>query len=239
MNDQAPHPWLAIVSAVRLPPPVVRVIARSLIAVAVTAAPVAAQVKAKVLTPPRAADSTSRAPTVSRPPATSATTAGTPAPAPAARPAPIIPQSPVLDSIREVVFHSLLERDRTGFATLASAFCLGLSTDTFKKASSTTDRADPAEAMVRRLYSARTPARRASTCTFAPNAAAARPVSGRALLYSVGAIDLSSSDRAEAAAAYNYDGYSAGGYTFTVERADSGWVVKQWRMEWTSKPGTP
>jgi hypothetical protein len=64
-------------------------------------------------------------------------------------------------------------------------------------------------------------------------------VAGRALLYSVGAIDLSASDRAEAAAAYSYDGYSAGGYTFSVERADSGWVVKQWRMEWTTRSSTP
>ena len=58
---------------------------------------------------------------------------------------------------------------------------------------------------------------------------------GRALLYTVGAIDLSD-DRAEAAAAYNYDGYGAGGFTFSVERSDSGWVVKQWRQEWTAKP---
>ena len=46
----------------------------------------------------------------------------------------------------------------------------------------------------------------------------------------------SSDGRAEAAAAYNYDGYSAGGFTFTVERTDSAWVVKQWRMELTGKP---
>jgi hypothetical protein len=59
------------------------------------------------------------------------------------------------------------------------------------------------------------------------------------LLYSVGAIDLSSGDRAEAAAGYNYDGYSAGGFTFTVERTDSGWVVKQWRSEWTARSNTP
>ena len=64
-------------------------------------------------------------------------------------------------------------------------------------------------------------------------------VAGRALLYSVGAIDLSAGDRAEAAAGYNYDGYSSAGYTFSVERSDSGWVVKQWRMEWTSKSPAP
>jgi len=90
--------------------------------------------------------------------------------------------------------------------------------------------------MVRRLASPRAPARRASTCTFSPNAAAPRPVSGRALLYTVGAINLASPDHAEAAAAYDYDGYSTGGYTFSVERTDSAWVVRQWRMEWTAKP---
>jgi hypothetical protein len=181
--------------------------------------------KAKVLTPPKPADTT---------------TARSSAPAAAAsagRPA-LVPQSPVLDSIREVVFHNLLDKDRAGFSTLASAFCLGLSTDDFKKASKSQDRADPPEGMVRRLTTPRTPARRASTCTFTPNAPG-RSVAGRALMYTVGAIDLSAGDRAEAAAGYNYDGYSSGGYTFSVERSDSGWVVKQWRMEWTSKSDKP
>ena len=59
---------------------------------------------------------------------------------------------------------------------------------------------------------------------------------GRALLYSIGNIDISDNGRAEVAAGYNYDGYSAGGYTFSVERTDSAWVVKQWRLEWTGKP---
>lgn len=181
--------------------------------------------KAKVLTPPKPADTT----------ASRATAQAAAASAP--RPA-LVPQSPVLDSIREVVFHNLLDKDRAGFSTLASAFCLGLSTDDFKKASKSQDRADPSEGMVRRLTTPRTPARRASTCTFTPNAPG-RSVAGRALLYTVGAIDLSAGDRAEAAAGYNYDGYSSGGYTFSVERSDSGWVVKQWRMEWTSKSGTP
>ena len=27
----------------------------------------------------------------------------------------------------------------------------------------------------------------------------------------------------------------SGGFTFSVERTDSGWVVKQWRSEWTAK----
>ena len=200
----------------------------------VLAAPLGAQAKAKVITPPHPSDSAART-TASRPPASS------PAPstaAPASPARPVIPQSAVLDSIRETVFRNLLERDRAGFATLASAFCLSLAADDFKKAS-TPDRVDPPESMVRRLATPRTPARRASTCTFAPNGAVARPVPGRSLLYIVGAIDLSSPDRAEAAAGYNYDGYSAGGYTFTVERADSGWVVRQWRMEWTGKPSTP
>ena len=40
-------------------------------------------------------------------------------------------------------------------------------------------------------------------------------------------------------AGFNYDGYSSGGYTFSVERSDSGWVVKQWRMEWTARSGAP
>jgi hypothetical protein len=93
--------------------------------------------------------------------------------------------------------------------------------------------------MVRRLASPRAPARRASTCTFAPNASTPRSVTGRALLYSVGAIEMLSPERAEAAAGYNYDGYSAGGFTFSVERTDSAWVVKQWRMEWTAKPNGP
>ena len=181
--------------------------------------------KAKVLTPPKPADTTASRATA---PAAAAS---------ATRPA-LVPQSPVLDSIREVVFHNLLDKDRAGFSTLASAFCLGLSTDDFKKASKSQDRADPSEGMVRRLTTPRTPARRASTCTFTPNAPG-RSVAGRALLYTVGAIDLSAGDRAEAAAGYNYDGYSSGGYTFSVERSDSGWVVKQWRMEWTSKSGSP
>ena len=180
--------------------------------------------KPKVLTPPKRADTTS---------ASRASAPAGSAAALAARPA-VVPQSPVLDSIREVVFHNLLDKDRAGFSTLASAFCLSLSTDDFKKASTSQDRADPTEGMVRRLATPRTPARRASTCTFGPNAPG-RSVAGRALLYTVGAIDLSAGDRAEAAAGYNYDGYSAGGYTFSVERSDSGWVVKQWRMEWTSK----
>ena len=181
--------------------------------------------KAKVLTPPKPADTTASRATA---PAAAAS---------ATRPA-LVPQSPVLDSIREVVFHNLLDKDRAGFSTLASAFCLGLSTDDFKKASKSQDRSDPSEGMVRRLTTPRTPARRASTCTFTPNAPG-RSVAGRALLYTVGAIDLSAGDRAEAAAGYNYDGYSSGGYTFSVERSDSGWVVKQWRMEWTSKSGSP
>jgi hypothetical protein len=195
-----------------------------LVAASLAGSPLAAQSGAKVLTPPRAADTAARAGTA-RP--------ATPAPAAA------IPQSPVLDSIREAVFHSLLERDRAGFATLASAFCLGLSTSDFKTASAAVDRADPPEPMVRRLATPRAPARRASTCTFTPNVQAGRPVAGRPLLYSVGAIEMGSPGRAEAAASYNYDGYSAGGFTFSVERTDSAWIVKQWRMEWTGKPNAP
>ena len=198
------------------------------IAATLSCSPLVAQ--SKVLTPPRR--DTTRV-QVTRPSAPGTNTAaGTPgAPAPG-----VIPQSPVLDSIREVVFRNLLERDRAGFATLASAFCLGLSTSDFKQADAVADRADPPEPMVRRLASPRAPARRASTCTFAPNASTPRSVTGRALLYSVGAIEMLSPDRAEASAGYNYDGYSAGGFTFSVERTDSAWVVKQWRMEWTAKP---
>lgn len=201
---------------------------------ALAATPLGAQSGAKILTPPRPADSTARPTVASRPTAATATPG-----AATGRPAPVIPQSPVLDSIRMAVFHNLLDRDRAGFSTLASAFCLSLSADDFKKAPMSPDRVDPPESMVRRLATPRTPARRASTCTFAPNAPPPRPVPGRALLYSVGVIDLSNPDRAEAAAGYSYDGYSAGGYTFTVERSDSGWVVKQWRMEWTARTGTP
>ena len=201
------------------------------IAATLSSSPLAAQ--AKVLTPPRR--DTTRA-QVTRPSApgtsTAAATPGAPAPA-------VIPQSPVLDSIREVVFRNLLDRDRAGFATLASAFCLALSTSNFKQADAVADRADPPEAMVRRLASPRAPARRASTCTFAPNASTPRSVTGRALLYSVGAIEMLSPERAEAAAGFNYDGYSAGGFTFSVERTDSAWVVRQWRMEWTAKPNGP
>jgi hypothetical protein len=225
MHDRAPtRSWLVVAALVTI--------------VTLAATPLLqAQSGAKVLTPPRPPDTTARAPQVSRPtaPPSAASSAAVPA---APRAVPVVPQSAVLDSVREAVFHSLLDHDRAGFSTLASAFCLGLSTDTFKKASNLADRADPPEAMVRRLYTPRAPARRASTCTFAPNAGA-RPVPGRALLYSVGAIDMVSPEHAEAAAAYSYDGYSAGGYTFTVERADSGWVVKQWRMEWTAKSGAP
>lgn len=189
--------------------------------------------KPKILTPPKPADTTKR------------TTAVPSATAPNAQPASpsagqpvVVPQSPVLDSIRQLVYHNLLEKDRAGFSTLASAFCLGLSNDDYKKAPASWDRADPPESMVRRLATPRTPARRASTCTFSPNAPG-RSVAGRALLYNVGAIDLSAGDRAEAAAGYNYDGYSWGGYTFSVERSDSGWVVKQWRMEFTARSSSP
>jgi hypothetical protein len=217
----------------------VRVSTVIMLAASAFAVPAAAQSGAKVLTPPRPADTT-RAPATRLPPKTTpgATTAAPTATAPASPPAAAIPQSALLDSIREVVFHNLLERDRAGFATLASAFCLGLSTSDFKKATPAPDRADPPEAMVRRLATSRSPARRASTCTFAPNTPG-RSVTGRPLLYSVGAIDTSVPGRAEAAAGYNYDGYSAGGFTFSVERVDSGWVVKQWRMEWTAKPNAP
>ena len=194
--------------------------------------------KPKILTPPKPADTTKRTPPASSAPAPNAQPAASPTAPAAARPAVVVPQSPVLDSIREIVFHNLLEKDRAGFSTLASAFCLGLSNDDFKKASTSQDRADPTEGMVRRLATQRTPARRASTCTFTPNAPG-RSVAGRALLYTVGAIDLSAGDRAEAAAGYNYDGYSWGGYTFSVERSDSGWVVKQWRMEFTARSSSP
>jgi len=231
MNNHPLSRRLAVIPAIRRQPSAIRL---ALMAIAFSAGPLTAQVKAKVLTPPRAAD-TSRAATPARQPAPPAAAAGT-APTPVSRPAPTIPQSPMLDSIREAVFRNLLEKDRAGFSTLASAFCLGLSTDDYKKATSLADRVDAAEAMVRRLASPRAPARRASTCTFSPNAAAPRPVSGRALLYTVGAINLASPDHAEAAAAYDYDGYSTGGYTFSVERTDSAWVVRQWRMEWTAKP---
>jgi hypothetical protein len=193
--------------------------------------------KPKILTPPKPADTTKRTPASSAP-APNAQPGLNPAGPTAARPAVVVPQSPVLDSIREIVFHNLLEKDRAGFSTLASAFCLGLSNDDFKKAPASQDRADPVEGMVRRLATPRTPARRASTCTFTPNAPG-RSIAGRALLYTVGAIDLSAGDRGEAAAGYNYDGYSWGGYTFSVERSDSGWVVKQWRMEFTARASSP
>ena len=196
-----------------------------------TATRASAQSGAKVLTPPKPADSASRQATVARPQA--ANSATTP-PTSAARPPISVAQTPVLDSIREVVFHNLLDRDRSGFATLASAFCLALSNDDFKKALASVDRVDASESLVRRVASPRTPTRRASTCLFSGNTAG-RSVMGRALLYTVGDITITD-DRAEAAAAYNYDGHSAGGFTFSVERADSGWVVKQWRQEWTAKP---
>ena len=220
--------------------PIAAIIIVGAVAVSSFAGPLTAQTGAKVLTPPRPADTTSRAPaTRLPPPKTTPGTAAQPAAPTAPATAAAIPQSAMLDSIREVVFHNLLERDRAGYATLASAFCLALSTSDFKKpASAAADRADASEAMVRRLATARAPARRASTCTFSPNAAG-RGVAGRALLYSVGAIDVSSPGRAEAAAGYNYDGYSAGGFTFSVERVDSLWTVKQWRMEWTAKPNAP
>ena len=189
-----------------------------------------AQSGGKVLTPPKPADTASRQTTAARPATPNAATAATPA----ARPPMVVPQTPVLDSIREVVFRSLLDRDRSGFATLASAFCLALSTDDFKKQPASADRVDAGEGLVRRVASPRTPTRRASTCTFAP-ATPGRSVMGRSLLYTVGAIGIDD-NRAEAAAAYNYDGYSSGGFTFSVERSDSGWVMKQWRQEWTAKP---
>jgi len=225
-------------------PGMLTVTALAAVAVALAGAPAEAQAGAKILTPPRPPDTTAR--TGARPAASPGTSASGPIVtrpgAPVAQPAPAtatptIPQSAMLDSIREVVFHNLLDKDRAGFAALASAFCLGLSTSDFKKASATTDRADPPEAMVRSLASPRTPARRASTCTFSANASPTRSVTGRSLLYSVGTITMMSPDRAEAAAGFNYDGYSAGGFTFSVERTDAGWVVKQWRTEWTVKSG--
>ena len=183
-------------------------------------ASLAAQSGSKVLTPPK--------PPEARP------AASAPAPQPANGAPVVVPQSPVLDSIRQAVFLNLLERDRAGFSTLASAFCLALSNETFKAARGATDRTDAPESIVRRVQTPRAPARRASGCTFSGNAPN-RGVAGRALLYTVGAIAIDES-RAEAAASYNYDGYNAGGYTFTLERSDSGWVVKQWRLEWTGKP---
>jgi hypothetical protein len=192
----------------------------------------------KVLIVPRS--DTARPAAQAPKPATSAaaqTKATTGAQPPSVVPAPApIAQGPVLDSIREVVFRNLLERDRAGLGTLAGAFCLGLSAANYKKPDAFADRVDPPDWMVRRVATSRAPARRASTCLFQPNAAATRPVPGRPLLYSIGAIDLGDGGRAEVAAGYNYDGYSAGGYTFSVERTDSAWVVKQWRLEWTGKP---
>ena len=88
-----------------------------------------AQSGAKVLTPPKPADTAARRPVATRPAA--ATTPGAAVP-PAVRPPITVPQTPVLDSIRQVVFHSLLDRDRSGFATLASAFCLALSNGHYK-----------------------------------------------------------------------------------------------------------
>jgi hypothetical protein len=207
------------------------------VALGATAVGAQTPAKAKILTPPKpdSAKRTSSAPSAPAAPAPNTQPA---AGAAVSRPPVVVPQSPVLDSIREVVFHNLLEKDRAGFSTLASAFCLGLANEDFKKAPASPDRTDPPEGMVRRLATPRTPARRASTCTFTPNAQG-RPVAGRALLYTVGAIDISAGDRAEAAAGYNYDGYSSGGYTFSVERSDSGWVVKQWRMEWTARSNSP
>lgn len=210
------------------------ILLRSLVAAAslsvIVAGPLAAQSGSRVIViPSKSADSASRQPQVVRP------TAPAPAPATSARPAASVPQGAVLDSIREAVFRNLLERDRTGFATMASAFCLALSNDAFKTAGSYPDRSDASEAMVRRVQTSRAPARRASTCTFTGNNPPTRGATGRAMLYTVGVISVDEG-RAEAAAAYNYDGYNAGGYTFGVERSDSGWVVKQWRMEWTGKP---
>ncbi len=144
MNNHSLSRWLAVIpaSAVSRPPSALRSGDR------VLRRPLTQQVKAKVLTPPEASRHYCAATC-----GVSASTARPPpaAPAPVRRPAPTIPQSPVLDSIREVVFHNLLEKDRAGFSTLASAFCLSLSTDDFKKASTSQDRADPSEAMVRRL----------------------------------------------------------------------------------------
>jgi hypothetical protein len=187
--------------------------------VVLAATPHAAQ--SKVLTPPKRADSTARPPVA-------------PAPGVANPARAVVPQGALLDSIREAVFRNLLERDRAGLATLASAFCLALSNEDFKTAGGPAERGDASEAMVRRVQTTRAPARRASTCSFQGNTPE-RGVTGRALLYTVGAITVNDS-RAEAAAGYNYDGYSAGGYTFTLERSDSGWVVTQWRLEWTGKP---
>lgn len=180
------------------------------------------QARGRVITPPKASD-------------TARTQPGTaPAPATAPRPAGTIARSPVLDSIREAVFRNLLERDRTGLSTLASALCLGLSSDDFKKPGQRSEQVDPPNAMVQRLFTQRVPARSASGCTFGTASAAGRPVAGRPLLYSVGAVTELASGRYEVGAGYFYDGAGRGGYTFTVEQSDSGWVVKQWRLEWTA-----
>src|SRR5687767_13185987 len=143
-------------------PPTLKAVATALaLATLIASGRASAQSGAKVLTPPKPADTAGRA--VANRPAAATT--------PAAGSAIAVPQSPVLDSIREVVFRSLLDRDRSGFATLASAFCLGLSTDDFKKAPTSADRADASESLVRRVASSRTPTRRASTCTFSGNTA--------------------------------------------------------------------
>jgi hypothetical protein len=228
--------WLALFSAVLMPHrlnSIARRLLPTVVSTLVIASPLAAQTGAKVLTPPKRADSTAR-PAATRPGAPKTMSPASAESASVVRPASAVPQGAVLDSIRETVFRNLLERDRAGLATLASAFCLALSNDNYKSPGSFVDRVDAAEGMVRRLYTPRAPARRASGCTFSGNTSN-RGVPGRALLYTVGAITLDES-RAEAAAGYNYDGYSAGGYTFTLERGDSSWVVKQWRLEWTGKP---
>ena len=240
--ENAPPPrtrfWLSLTRRTEMPHLALRIELTALaLAVALTGTRAGAQAS-KVLTVPRS-DTTRPAaakPTAAPPSVTKQTSPGAAAVSPVVRPAPSIPQGPVLDSIREAVFRNLLERDRAGLNTLAGSFCLGLAAADYKKPGPMPDRVDPPEWIVRNVATSRAPARRASTCSFQPNAAATGAVPGRALLYSVGSIDLSDNGRAEVAAGYNYDGYSAGGYTFSVERTDSAWVVKQWRLEWTGKP---
>lgn len=142
------------------------------------------------------------------------------------------------DSVREVVFRNLIDRDHAGLARMTTAFCVGISRDEFLKPANPTDRRDVAEPLFTQLRDeTKRPLRNASECTYSMAGVRSSQSKERALLYNLGAIRWIDANRAEVAAAYYSDGFGSAGYTFTVTRASEEWKVRHWRMEWNAPAG--
>ena len=142
------------------------------------------------------------------------------------------------DSVREVVFRNLIDRDHAGLARMTTAFCVGLSRDEFLKPANPTDRRDVAEPLFTQLRDeTRRPLRNASECTYSMAGVRSAQAKERALLYNLGAIRWVDANRAEVAAAYYSDGFGSAGYTFTVTRISDEWKVRHWRTEWNAPAG--